>query len=59
MKWPGQKREDRFSRRLKWHRWFAWFPIQTEDYDWYWLEFVERKYKNRGAAFFIYRRREV
>lgn len=27
----------------EWHRWFAWHPVELQDYHWTWLEVVERK----------------
>lgn len=32
------------QRDLKeWHSWFAWYPVQTEDGYWVWLELVWRR----------------
>ena len=28
---------------LEWRKWFAWYPVRTEDEKWVWLETVERK----------------
>ena len=25
-----------------WHRWFAWYPVRTEEHGWRWLRTVER-----------------
>lgn len=33
-----------------WHRIFAWYPIQIDDFDCRWLEYVERKYRWVGAS---------
>ena len=30
----------------EWRKWFAWFPVRTEDFEWVWMECVERKYFN-------------
>ena len=27
----------------EWRKWFAWYPIKTEECEWIWLENVERK----------------
>jgi hypothetical protein len=27
----------------EWRKWFAWYPVRTEDRVWVWLETVERK----------------
>lgn len=26
-----------------WHRWFAWYPVRTEQHGWRWLRTVERR----------------
>jgi len=26
----------------KWHKWFAWFPIEISPCQWLWLEHIER-----------------
>lgn len=26
-----------------WRIWFAWYPVRTIDFEWVWLEKVERK----------------
>ena len=28
--------------KLKWHRWFAWYPVKTTDNKWAWLKDVNR-----------------
>lgn len=30
----------------EWRKWFAWLPIRTEEFEWVWLETVERRYFN-------------
>lgn len=30
----------------EWRKWFAWYPVKTVDYEWVWLETVERKIYN-------------
>jgi hypothetical protein len=27
-----------------WHRWFAWFPLKTQDGTWVWLETIWRRF---------------
>lgn len=27
----------------EWRKWFAWRPVCTENFEWVWLEFVERR----------------
>ena len=27
----------------EWREWFAWHPVRTVNYEWVWLEVVERK----------------
>lgn len=44
MRWdPHKGYEEYFTRRSKWHRWFAWRPISVSYHDYRWLEWVERK----------------
>lgn len=28
--------------RLKWNRWFAWYPVKTTDNRWTWLRYVNK-----------------
>ena len=47
---------------IKWRKWFAWYPVKTEDFTWVWLETVERKIFNcpiesvRPSSWIIYKR---
>jgi len=29
----------------EWHRWFAWYPVLTEENEWVWLEWVNRQHR--------------
>lgn len=31
------------AHKMKWHRWFAWFPARVADDDCRWFEWVERR----------------
>lgn len=31
--------------RKEWHRWWAWHPVQLENGEWVWLEYVERRWE--------------
>lgn len=53
MKWSGETKEQRVLRDSKWHKWFAWFPLQMSGGTWVWLEHVERRQKYRGP--WVYR----
>jgi hypothetical protein len=33
-----------------WHRWFAWFPVETFDGGWKWLTFIERRRIHKKAS---------
>lgn len=33
----------RSPRHIKWHRWFAWFPVNISDDEVAWLQYVERR----------------
>lgn len=26
-----------------WHDWFAWYPVNTDDYGWRWLQTLHRR----------------
>ena len=30
----------------EWRKWYAWRPVRTENFEWVWLEMVEKKYFN-------------
>lgn len=30
--------------RTKWHKWFAWFPVETLGNRWVWLKPIERRW---------------
>lgn len=36
---------ERRAKKEEWHPWFAWRPVQVDDYDCRWLETVQRKGK--------------
>ena len=38
MKWASAESIDRY----KWHRWFAWYPVECGG-AWVWLEWVETR----------------
>jgi len=44
MKWATleYRREQKYEKVRKWHRWFAWRPICLKQYC-YWLVFIERR----------------
>lgn len=33
---------EKWAASEKWHRWFAWRPVQVDSHDCRWLEYVER-----------------
>lgn len=37
------KKEDGQQNRFIPHRWFAWYPVKTEDTGWVWLKDVDRQ----------------
>ena len=39
----GETSFERYKRLTKWHRWFAWRPVEVGPHDCRWLEYVERK----------------
>lgn len=39
----GPTKEERISALMKWHAWFAWFPVRIGAGDCRWLERIERK----------------
>lgn len=41
MKWKRETAEDRYRRRLDWHKWFAWYPVRVGGQV-VWLETIER-----------------
>lgn len=34
---------EKYSLRLKWHDWFAWYPVRVGSCDCRWWEVIERK----------------
>jgi hypothetical protein len=48
MKWSTKKYYDNrkkiFELKLLWHKKFAWLPVTDGNRNWYWLEFVDKKY---------------
>ena len=34
---------------FRWHPWFAWYPVKTDDREVVWLEWVLRRYERFGA----------
>lgn len=64
MRWSQNK-----TNEFKWHRWFAWYPVQVPlfeeysdqdvyKYEWVWLEEVERQYfytSSQGDGDWYYR----
>lgn len=55
MKWDcDKKHRDKFARQLKsfeeskqWHKVFAWWPTRVASGDCRWLEYVERRNRNK------------
>ena len=41
MRWAYETCEQRRERRLRWHKWFAWYPVRYKGTAW-WLCYVER-----------------
>lgn len=39
----GLTGRERFEARQKWHKWFAWYPVQIGSRDCRWLETLERR----------------
>ena len=37
------KQEAKIRALEQWRRWYAWFPVQVENFDFVWLEYVERR----------------
>lgn len=35
--------EMRRSKKEKWHKWWAWYPVRIDHYTLVWLETIERK----------------
>lgn len=46
---------ERNARLIKWHAWFAWYPVEF-DGAWVWLSYVDRCMLDDGYSFrFQYR----
>ncbi len=43
----GHTKEVRVNALHNWHRWFAWWPVRVGIKECRWLEFVERKGKQK------------
>src|SRR4051812_9520112 len=55
----GPTMQERFQRKLKWHPWFAWFPVRLMDTNQcVWLEVVERQLTG-GYSGYYYEKREL
>jgi hypothetical protein len=39
----GQTHNEYWNAQRKWHRWFAWHPVDIEGYGKVWLRFVQRQ----------------
>lgn len=50
MRFDPRPIEHWMSRKERWHRWFAWYPIRLGDDDCRWLEVVERRFDYRYAV---------
>ena len=33
----------RYNKTIKWHKWFAWYPVRISDESLIWLQYVQRK----------------
>lgn len=41
IKWRTQTVKNHI--RIRWHKWFAWFPVRIDSHDYVWFQMVERK----------------
>lgn len=39
----GETWAEKAKRLSRWHRWFAWHPVEVGPHDCRWLEYVERR----------------
>jgi len=39
----GPTREEKRAAKCEWHRWFAWYPVQIDERECRWWEYVERR----------------
>jgi hypothetical protein len=51
-KWAaqGQRWLAKRAHKMRWHPWYAWFPVRLRDNDCRWLEWVERKIEYSGPV---------
>ena len=49
MKWKVESETLKHSRKCKWHKWFAWYPVKQRlengYYQYFWLQTVWRRLK--------------
>lgn len=43
MVFKTETKAERYDRLTKWHRWFAWYPVNWNG-GWAWLSFIERRW---------------
>lgn len=42
MRWKSAPKPPKPPKPCGWQSWFAWRPVKTVDFEWVWLERVER-----------------
>lgn len=60
MKFFRETYQQRVHRLMRWHRWFAWYPVRVCEGCLVWLQFVERRadslsLEDHGGMVFAYR----
>jgi hypothetical protein len=48
MRWSTKRfynmRKEVHTPELEWHKKFAWCPVTDENSNWFWLEFIDRRW---------------
>ena len=50
----GLSKDENLDEKMKWHKWFAWYPVRVARNDCRWLETVHRK----GTMFYYSQKRK-
>jgi hypothetical protein len=65
MKFKVRKAGAKLRAKLRWHKWFAWFPVNMKENEkiLIWMEFVERKGRMEDMSWdeemIVYEYREI